>query len=178
MKSMANLTSSPKLFFAKLLFLVVAVALVVSLTVAQAQAKTSTVTSSYRIDLNLLMFVACANNGAGEYVSITGPLNVVFVTTLNNQGGFETKYELQFKGISATGQTTGSLYRAVEASTGTFTGKVNSTYNLTSGFKMTRPLGDSFLVRENVHVTINAKGGATVSVDNFTVTCKRPSYPG
>lgn len=178
MDSITYVQSLHKPVLTKVLFLAIALVLIVSLSVAQVQAKTSTVTSSFRIELGMQMFVPCANNGAGEYVMIAGPLNVVFVTTLDNQGGYQSKYELQFKGVTGTGLTTGTIYQATEGTQGTFDGKIGSTRNLATSLKMVNQSGGSFLLHETVQATVGARGVVTASIGGFSVTCKRPSYPG
>jgi hypothetical protein len=164
----------------KFIFLVLMMALVVSLSVAQAQAKASTFTTDYQTNLDLRLFVPCAAAGAGEYVQLSGPLNIQFVTTLDGKGGFQSKYEFQPKGITGNGLSTGTRYQGTGVTHGTFHGTVGSASSFVDSFKVSGK-GGSFLVRANVHISVNAKGGLTVSVDNFSVTCKRggyPSYPG
>lgn len=179
MNSIISLKPSSKPALVKFIFLAVVLALIVSLSVAQAQAKASTFTTNYRVDINLRLFVPCAAAGAGEFVQVSGPLHIVFVTTLDGAGGFQSKYEIQPKEVSGTGLSTGNTYQAKDGSVGTINGTVGSISSVVTNFRMVNQAsGSSFLVRENVHVSANAKGGLTVSVDNFSVTCKRPSYPG
>lgn len=172
----ANLKSFSKPFLVKFLFLALVLALIVSLSVAQVQAKATTVTTNYRTDLNLSVFVACAARGAGETVQISGPLQIVFVTTLDGKGGFQSKYEFQTKGVIGSGLSSGSTYRGTGAPHGMVQGTVGSASSFTDSFKMTGK-GSSFLVQATVHVSANSSGALTVSVDNFSVSCKRGGYP-
>jgi hypothetical protein len=184
-----KLWSKPVLL--KLLFLMIALALIVSLGVAQVRAKASTVTTDKRVDLNLNLYVPCAAAGAGEYVAISGPLNLRFVTTLDGKGGFQSQYELQPKDVIGQGVTTGALYQGTGVTDGSFRGLVGTTVSFEDGFKLSGapasfsfktkvpspPSAGSFVVRADYHVTVNSKGGVTVSIDNFRVKCKRPAYP-
>jgi hypothetical protein len=176
MNSLINSRAIPKSVLTKILFLIAALSLIVSLSVVQAQAKANTFTTNYHTDLNLRVFVPCAAAGAGEYVQLSGPLHIVFVTTLGGKGGFQSNYEFQPKGVSGLGLSTGTRYQGAGTTQGTFRGTVGSTSSFVDSFKVAGK-GGSFLVRANVHVSVSAKGGLIVSVDNFSVTCKQGGYP-
>ena len=63
------------------------------------------------IDLNLVVFVPCANRGAGELVDLNGPLHVLITTTINgNKVSGKTHFQPQ--GLSGVGLDTGDTYRA------------------------------------------------------------------
>ncbi len=176
MIGIANRKSLVKPVLAKILFLMVALTLIVSLGVAQVQAKAGTFTTDYRTDLNLRLFVPCAAAGAGEFVQVSGPLHIVFVTTLDKQNGFQSKYEFQTKGVTGLGLSTGITYQARGEPHGTFSGIVGTPSSFADSFKMNGS-GGNFLVQANVHFSVNASGAMTVSADNFSVTCKHSSYP-
>lgn len=182
MNDRAGIKQILKLGLVRIIFLLVALALIVSLGVAQVRAKGTTFTTNYRVDVNLTMFVPCAAAGAGEFVQLSGPLDILFVTTIDNRGGFQSKYQVQPKGIIGTGISSGIKYKGTGMTHGTFDGTVGLTSNLVSDFKVVgQRSSGGFLVHQDVHVTTNANGVLTVSVDNFSVTCKRdgyPSYPG
>jgi hypothetical protein len=182
MTDRAGIKQISKPVLVRIIFLLVALALIVSLGVAQARAKGNTFTTNYRVDVNLTTFVPCAAAGAGEFVQLSGPLDILFVTTIDNRGGFQSKYQVQPKGIIGTGLSSGIKYQGTGMTHGTFDGTVGGTSSFMSNFKVVgQRSGGGFLVNQDVHVSTNANGVLTVSVDNYSVTCKRggyPSYPG
>ena len=64
------------------------------------------------IDVDLAVFVACANQGAGEVVRLSGPLHTLVTFTINGRT-ISGKNHFQPQGISGVGVDTGDSYRAV-----------------------------------------------------------------
>lgn len=176
MSRVASLTDPRKSVLTKILFLTAALALIISLSVAQAQAKASTVTTDFQFDPNLTAFVPCAARGAGEYVQISGPLHIIFQTTLDGKGGYQTKYDFQPKGVTGTGLATGNIYRGTGTAQGTLHGRIGTTDSFSDSFKMTGK-GGNFVLRVDARVNVTPQGQVIVTVDNLSVSCKRPGYP-
>jgi len=178
MNSIRNLISSAKPMTSKILFLAVSIVLIVSLGVAQAQAKATTFIENVRIPIDLFVFVPCAVQGVGEYVQLSGTLHVLFVTTIDDQGGFHSKYHFQPQGITGTGETTGDKYQGTGVTQGTLTGKVGFEATDVNNFKIIgQGPGNNFMIHETFHVTVNANGTLTTFVDQTSVVCNIPSYP-
>lgn len=174
----SHVNSVYKPVLVKFLLLAVVLALVIAVSVAQVEAKATTVTTNYKTDLNMLVFVPCAAAGAGEYVQLSGSIHILFVTTIDSKGGFHSTYHFQPQGVSGTGLTTGAKYQATGVTQGTFNGKVGVSESFVNNFRIIGQGGaGKFLVHENIHVTVNANGEVTAFVDNFKVTCKGGSYP-
>jgi len=107
-----------------------------------------------------------------------GTLHMLFLTTIDNKGGFHSKFHFQPQGISGTGFTTGAKYQGTGVTQGTFNGKVGFEQTFVNNFKIIgQGPGNNFLIHENFHLTVNANGEVTASVDNFSVKCKSVSYP-
>lgn len=176
MTNMASFQSVPKSVVIRILFFVVILALIVSLGVVQVQAKATTFTTDQQVSTNMRVFVPCAAAGAGEYVQLSGSLHIVFVTTLDGAGGFQSRYEFQPNGVFGKGLSTGQMYQGTGTAQGTVRGTLGATSSFADSFKVSGP-GGNFLVRAEVQVGISRKGGLTVTVNNFSVTCKRPGYP-
>lgn len=176
MENMANLKQLSKSVLTKVTFVTVVLVLIVSLGVAHVQAKATTVTTNFRTDLNLSVFVPCAARGAGEYIQLSGPLHIVFVTTLDGKGGFQSKYEFQPKGVTGTGLSTGITYHGTGTTHGTINGTVGTTSSFGDSFKVTGK-GGNFLVRVDARINVTPSGTVIVILDNYSVTCKRPGYP-
>jgi hypothetical protein len=142
-------------------------------TAAVAAAETFTQNESIPIDL--VVFVSCANGGAGELVFMSGDLHILTHYTLSNSGNYHVKQHFQPQGISGYGEISGDKYQA--------TGGTQEEYNENGPLPITdtyinnfRIIGqgpdNNYLVHENVHITINANGVLTSYVDNFSVECK------
>jgi hypothetical protein len=131
------------------------------------------VTTNIRIPDTLSVFVPCADGGAGEVVDLSGNLHVLLRTTLDGNGGFHTKYHFQPQGISGTGQTTGDKYQATGVTQEQFNGKVGQEFTYVNNFRIIgQGPGNNFLVHQLIHITVNANGEVTASVDNFSIECK------
>jgi hypothetical protein len=177
MNNIGNLKSSARPIFSKFLFLAVALALIASLGVAQAQAKATTVTDNVRVETDIFAFVPCAQGGAGEFVQLSGTLHILFVTTIDDKGGFHSKFHFQPQGISGTGLTTGDKFQATGVTQGSFNGKVGFEQTFVNNFRIIgEGPGNNFQIHENFHVTVLANGEVTASVDNFSIKCSTAGY--
>ncbi len=141
----------------KILRVVICVVTALAIVIGPANA---VVQVNDRTDINLTVFIPCAEGGAGEIVDLTGPLHTLISFTINgnNVSGF---FHFQPQGITGTGETTGAKYQA--------TGVTQERNN----FRIIgQGPGNNFLVHETLHFTINADGTVTVFHDNFSVDCK------
>ena len=127
------------------------------------------------IDLNLELFVPCANRGAGETVVLNGPLHVLITFTINGKN-VSGKTHFQPQGISGVGLDTGNTYHATGVTQDHFKGfltdgQFNGTF--VNNFRIIgQGRGNNFLVHENFHFAVNANGEVTSSHDNFSAVCK------
>jgi hypothetical protein len=145
----------------------------IALTLAGVNQAKAEIIYNTSIPVDLIVFVQCADGGAGELVELTGPLHIMLAITTDSSGGFHVVSHTQPQGISGVGLTTGLKYNA--------TGETDETLNVTAGvtdtivnnFKIIgQGPGNNFLIHENTHITINANGIATASVDNFSNRCQ------
>jgi len=129
-----------------------------------------------RSEINLTVFVPCAAGGTGELVDLSGPLHKLITFTINGNNVSGTAH-FQPQGVSGTGETTGDKYQATGVTKDTSfkvsfqNGQAQQTF--VNNFRIigTGP-GNNFLVHEEAHITINAKGIVTVLHDNLSVVCK------
>jgi hypothetical protein len=154
-----------------LLTVVMLMAALLGPTSALAAADTFTVSQSFPIDI--VVFVSCANGGAGELVELTGSLHETFHVTFDGRGGFHISVIDNPQGISGTGLTTGAKYQGTGETRDGFNGVVGFEETFVNNFKIIgQGPGNNFLVHDNLHITVNANGTLTVSIDNFSVECK------
>ena len=140
-------------------------------TSALAAADTFTVSSSFPIDI--VVFVPCANGGAGELVELTGSLHDLFHISFDGHGGFHLSVLDNPQGVSGTGLTTGAKYQGTGETRDNFNGVVGFEETFVNNFKIIgQGPGNNFLVHDNVHITVNANGTVTSFHDNFSVECK------
>jgi hypothetical protein len=135
-----------------------------------APASSSTISTVFPIDL--IVFVPCANGGAGEDVALNGNLHDLFHITVNGNS-LHVKTHDQPQGISGTGLVTGDKYQATGVTQDEFNTSFGMEETFINNFRIIgQGPGNNFLVHENFHITINANGTVTASHDNFTVDCK------
>jgi len=79
------------------------------------------------------------------------------------------------QGVIGTGETTGATYRGVGVSLLVLNGSlINGAFNATSQDVfdfLGQGQTENFKIHETLHVTLNADGTLTASVDNFSATC-------
>lgn len=139
----------------------------------QLSAKATTFTSNEKQPVDEIIFVPCANNGAGENVELTGTIHILIHTTLNGNN-FTTKYHFQPQGISGVGLTTGTRYHGSGVTQDKIKGSLkNGKYMETyiNNFKIAGH-GVNYKVHNNMHIMVSETGETTASVDNFSSDCK------
>jgi len=128
--------------------------------------------NSSELPVSITVFIPCANNGAGETVTLTGNLHIEAHIVFDNAGGGHLHILFNPQGISGTGDVTGAKYQG--------TGMTQEDENFKTGFEFTfvnrfdiigQGPGNNFSVHETAHITVNANGTLTVFFDNFSVTC-------
>ena len=128
-----------------------------------------------RTDISIDVFVDCANGGAGEIVTLTGPLHTLITETFNGRN-VSGKFHFQPQGVNGTGQDTGASYRATGVTQQTFNTSLQNgqgTLSFVNNFRIVgQGPGNNYLVHETMHLTFNADGTLTVSHDNFSAECK------
>lgn len=126
-------------------------------------------------DIDLSVFIPCANGGLGETAILSGPLHILSTFTIGNNT-VSGKNHFQPEGISGTGDVTGVKYQATGITEDQFKGSlINGQFQTTSinNFRIIgQGPGNNFLVHSVFHVTINANGTETSYVDSFSIECK------
>ena len=145
--------------------------MVVGTLPALAAADTSTTSTTFPFDL--VVFIPCANGGAGEDVELSGTLHDLFHVTFDNAGGLHIKALDNPQGISGVGLTTGTKYQATGGTQFEFNTKVGFEETDVNNFRIIgQGRGNNFLVHDNFHVTVNPNGTITTMHDNFRIDCK------
>ena len=133
-----------------------------------------TFTQNESIPIDLIVFVSCANGGAGELIFMSGDLHILTHYTLSNSGNYHVKQHFQPQGISGYGEVTGDKYQATGVTQEEFNtnGPLPITDSFVNNFRMIgQGPNNNYQVHQNMHVTINANGVLTSFVDNSSVDC-------
>ena len=134
----------------------------------------STFLSNEKIPIDLLVFVPCANGGAGEDVQLSGFLHVVTSMTINGNN-LRGKVHFQPQGIKGVGAITGDKYQGTGVTQDEFKGSFVKGYEETSVDNIRiigQGNGNNFLVHTVFHITVNANGQITVVLVHAKTECK------
>jgi hypothetical protein len=150
------------------------VGLAAAFTLSAVAVGQAAVTSNEKIPFSLVAFVPCANDGAGEFVLVEGTLHVLTTFTINDNN-VSGKVHFQPQGATGVGLTTGDTYHATGVTQEHFKGSLqNGQFNDTfiNNFRIIGPgPNNNLLVHQTIHITINANGEVTSTVDNTSVEC-------
>jgi hypothetical protein len=114
-------------------------------------------------------------NCAGEEIHFSGSFHWNYHTVLKANGDFHSVFVANDHSLSGVGLSTGTKYHEVGATVEVFSFKGGAPFEynfaITFDFIGQGP-GNNVIIKENVHLTINANGITTVSFDKFTQECK------
>jgi hypothetical protein len=142
---------------------------------APAVAQAQTQTSVQKVTDTFDNFVPCANGGNGEVIRITEQLLVVTHTTQTPKGTFLTDLKIIDQGTTGVGLTTSAVYHRVglTAIHDLFTASAGEVHTYNNIYNVIGPAQvGTMLIHDLVHVTINANGTVTASVDQHSFECK------
>jgi hypothetical protein len=122
------------------------------------------------------VYVPCANDGAGETVDLIGALRISTHTTTDANGGVHVVAHVWPHQVAGMGRSSGARYRGTG---GTFQAEHYAedgfpvTYSLVNNFRIIgQGKGNNLLIHSVVHLTINANGDVTSSVDVSSADCR------
>jgi hypothetical protein len=135
-----------------------------------ASADATAITVSSHVPIVINVFVPCAANGAGEFVSLSGTLHGLVHLTFDANGDVHAKFQDQPQLLSGYGQTSGAAYQG----TGVTQDVLNTnTSTFVNNFRIIgQGPNNNFLVHEFFHLTRNANGETTTIVDVLSVECR------
>ena len=142
---------------------------------AHGQALTATTNEKLPFD-HFLVFIDGAAGGAGELIDLSGTLHVQTHVTIDSAGGVHYEEHFQPQNLVGAGMTTGNIYHGVGITRDDFHIKPDGypyQFSFENNFYMIGTgSAPTLKVHETVHVTINADGTVTTSVDNLRITIK------
>lgn len=123
---------------------------------------------------NFDIVVPAAESCSGEDVHVFGTLDLTLQTTTDSRGGLHIVFHLT-PHLTGEGAVTGLEYNAV-GPTQTVDFIDGTGPRVSTGINIIRLISpgstDNLLITETIHVTINAKGVATVEFDNVKAACR------
>jgi hypothetical protein len=140
------------------------------LTTAPAAAEAITSTMETSVPIAITVFIPCAS----DVVPLTGSLHIVAHQTVDASGGFHFSILFNPQGVSGVGTLSGAEYQGTgETRFDTQTsGPPPFNFTFVNNFKIIGQGPDNnLLIHQNVHVTFNADGTMTASVNNFSFVC-------
>jgi hypothetical protein len=146
------------------------VGIVLALLSMRATTSASVVSNTIiSIPPNAVLFDSCT----GESVHVSGTIHIVTVVTLDGGGGTHTEMHFNVQGVSGVGLSTGTQYRGIHTETHSSNsdGPAPSEFTTRIDIKLISEGASSNLTIRDVlvHVTVNADGTVTASIDNVTV---------
>jgi hypothetical protein len=111
---------------------------------------------------------------AAEAIQLSGTLLAEFSFTETSGGNVEIGFHFNPQGITGVGLTSGATYHATGETLGTTTVRANGGISDTfvNNFKIIgEGSAQNFLETEIVHLTVNAKGEVTASVEKSMLRC-------
>ncbi|MBZ5671949.1 MAG: hypothetical protein LAO04_19755 [Acidobacteriia bacterium] len=135
----------------------------------------TTYTDVFDFPFNLSLSVPCANDGEGELIQGSGTVHAVVSTTVNkNHVHVHSTFNPQ--GVTAVGQSTGTVYLATGATELDTKGSVVD-FPFVSTFvnrfmMISQGSGGNLKVSETAHFTVDADGRTAVFLDNLVITCQ------
>lgn len=151
------------------------VGVLVALVVFFSAQLTAEVVTNIRQEININVFVPCANDGAGEVVALSGPLHTLIISNTNDNTVSGSIHN-QPQGISGEGLTTGNAYRGTGVTRTHFTesldsGQANETF--VNNFRIIgQGSGNNFLLHVVSHITFNANGDVTADHEITSTECR------
>ena len=136
---------------------------------------TAEVVANVRNDITALVFVPCANGGAGEVVELSGPLHSLITMNVNGNNASGQVHN-QPQGISGFGLTTGDTYQGTGVTQDHFEESLQNdrfTGTFVNNFRIIgRGPGNNFLLHVVSHLTVNANGDVAVDHEIANVDCR------
>ena len=149
--------------------LIILLAVVASGLVAVTSASATAVTERVPFD-----FVLAPEEGCGEAIQVSGTLLTEFSFTETSSGNVEIGFHFSPQGVTGVGLTSGATYHSTGETLGTTTirtsGGISDTF--VNNFKF---IGEgsapNFLETDVIHLTVNANGVVTATVEQSMIRC-------
>jgi hypothetical protein len=149
--------------------LIIVLAVVATGLLAVTSASATATTEKIPFDTVLAPEEAC-----GEAIHLSGTLLAQFTSTETPSGNVEVGFHFNPQGITGVGLTSGATYHATGETLGTTTinakGGISDTF--VNNFKIIGAgTAQNFLETDVMHLTVNANGDVTATVEKSTIRC-------
>ena len=146
------------------------IGLVILASFVGATAASAEVDSNASVPIQLAVLVPCT----GDVVQLSGELHVLTALT-SNGNHISGINHFQPQHVAGSDLSTGAKYVGTGDTKTTFSDSLVNGQALETFVNNFRLIGQgsapNYVVHENVHLTVNANGIVTASVDNFSISC-------
>ena len=126
-----------------------------------------------QVPTTITVQIPCANDGAGETVTLSGDLHVLVRFAVTPSGRVHGGSHFQPQGITGVGDTSGDTYHATGVTQDQFNAALGSETTAVNNFRIIgQRTGNNYLVHSVFHTTFNADGSTTAFVDQFSIDCR------
>jgi hypothetical protein len=133
---------------------------------AGAQATATTTNQDFPLETTL------DNPCTGEPILFTGQVHLMIHATATPSGHFETTVHSNLQDVSGTGTESGAAFHFQAASTTTAQVEPGVETTIMINFRIIGPgAGNNFLLHNLTHLTVNANGEATATVQEVFTAC-------
>lgn len=144
--------------------------LVTTPTFAQASTQTQNISIPFSQSIGPVLGHPC---GTGDNMLVSGNLHAVVHTTLDPNGGFHQKIEVNHQGVSGVSLLTGAKYRIIRASSmiSQQTNGATVIVDVSNQRLQAQEPGQDFFLHRLLHMTFNANGELTSLKVVFKPSC-------
>ena len=141
-------------------------------TTANGSPNASSAKTIQAVPFETIVFVSCANGGAGENVLLTGFTNFVYAMTWTDHG-FTALYHDNVVQVTGVGLSSGESFVASGGANGTVLGVWYSSQWVGTTIRQMRIIGQNtqFTVTYKYHITATPGGDITVKSTEQTAEC-------
>jgi len=118
------------------------------------------------------LFIPCANEGAGENVTLTGTTHFVYQMTWNDHG-FSLVYHANSQRVTGVGLSSGETFIGSEGTQGSAKGSWVNNQWIGTTIEQMRMIGrnSKYLVKYKYHLIVTPDGDVKVSTSEKTIDC-------
>ncbi|HEX9564779.1 MAG TPA: hypothetical protein VF981_12435 [Gemmatimonadaceae bacterium] len=126
--------------------------------------------------LSAIVWIGCANAGAGEFTQIAGHLRLATFILIGETGRIHIRTSARPDGVVGVGMSTGEKYRGTGGTTEhehIAASGLPAQYTMVNNFRIIgQGTGNNLLIRSVVHQTVTANGVVTASVSHSSAECR------
>jgi hypothetical protein len=134
-----------------------------------AEAKADTTTTNLQLPLEATLVNPCT----GELIAFSGTIHFLIHATATPSGNFHTTVHQNLQNVSGTGEQSGDTFHLQLGSTQVLTVAAGVETTTIQNIRVIGPGPDNnFNLHQTMHLTVNANGMATATVEHLSTSCQ------